>query len=354
MDEQTRDQRTEAPTPRRWQRALDEGQITISNELVGGSILLAGTLYFWVLGGWFFGSLADACRQRLTHFDPMIWQEHSLLPAIRSNVSQIGMVCVALLVPTYLAAVLAGTLQTRFNISFKPLGIQWNRIQLANGWRRIISWSGLVRGGLAVCKACAILVVAYYLVTNQIHSVIGSGQASIENAVIVGGQLTLQVALAIAAMIVLIGLVDLGFQKWRQFQDLKMSTQEVRDENKETEGDPLIRARVRRLRNEFGRQMMLQNVAHAKVVVTNPTHYAVALRYEPGETVAPVVVAKGRDHMAKRIIDLAKRNNVAVVERKSVARFLYANVKVGQMIPVELYQAVAEILNFIKRLGRAA
>ena len=134
-----------------------------------------------------------------------------------------------------------------------------------------------------------------------------------------------------------------------------MTMQEIRDEHKETEGDPQIKARMRKMQNEMKKNRMLDDVSKATVVVTNPTHFAVALRYDPSESDAPIVLAKGADHLAKRIIELAKKNSVPVVERKPVARFLFANVEVGQKIPGELFQAVAEILNFIKRLeDRAA
>ena len=130
-----------------------------------------------------------------------------------------------------------------------------------------------------------------------------------------------------------------------------MSVRDIKDEHKNTEGDPLIKARLKRLQNEMGRQRMMQDVATSTVVVTNPTHFAIALKYENSSMIAPKVVAKGADHLAKNIIKVAKENGVPVVERKPIARFLYFNVQIDQVIPPELYAAVAEILNFVNRFG---
>ena len=158
---------------------------------------------------------------------------------------------------------------------------------------------------------------------------------------------------AVAAMMVVVGIVDLAFQKWKHLQELKMSLRDIKDEHKESEGDPMVRARLKRLRAEMSRTRMLADVPRASVVITNPTHFAVAIEYDPEKMEAPIVLAKGADHLAKKIIEIAKENDVAVVERKPVARFLYANVEIGQTIPVELYQAVAEILNFVNRVKAA-
>jgi flagellar biosynthetic protein FlhB len=198
-------------------------------------------------------------------------------------------------------------------------------------------------------------VLAAYLITiSRLKAITLSGMTTYGELIGLGAELLLWIGFATAVLMVVIGALDLAFQIWKQKQDLMMTKQEIKDEHKDTEGDPMIRARVRKLQSELARKKVAQEVPKATVVITNPTHYAVALKFVTGENSAPVVIAKGTDHLAKQIIRIAKEHGIAVIERKPVARFLYANVKVGREIPVELYQAVAEILNFIKRAERAA
>jgi flagellar biosynthetic protein FlhB len=175
-----------------------------------------------------------------------------------------------------------------------------------------------------------------------------------EYGLTVGTELLFEIGFLAAGLMLVVGVADYGFQWWKQQQDLRMTKQEVRDENKETDGDPQLKARIRRIATELSRKRNIRAVPSATVIVTNPTHYAVALRYDPNESPAPIVVAKGADFLAKQIIQVAKENGIAVVERKPVARYLYANVKVGQQVPYEVFQAVAEILNFIRQLDNRA
>jgi flagellar biosynthesis protein FlhB len=163
------------------------------------------------------------------------------------------------------------------------------------------------------------------------------------------------VMIGVAALFVLLGVADLGFQKWKQLQELRMSKQDVRDEHRDLEGDPHQKARMRKLAAELGRtRKMMDEVKHATVVLRNPTHYAVALKYQRGKSQAPIIVAKGEDHLALSIIEIAKKHKVPVLERKQLARLLYQHGSVGREIPIELFQAVAEILAVIYRTRRAA
>ena len=210
------------------------------------------------------------------------------------------------------------------------------------------------RGAVALAKAAAITVAVCWLTWARFGSITASGSSTFAHTLGEGAQLILAVGFLSAALMVIVGVADYAFQWWKQRQELKMSLQEVRDEHKDSEGDPQIKARIRRLQTELRKKRMLGDVKRATVVVTNPTHFAVALRYDTSESDAPVVIAKGADYMAFKIIEIAKENGIAVVERKPVARFLYANVEIGHPIPFELFQAVAEILNFIKHLGNSA
>jgi flagellar biosynthetic protein FlhB len=284
----------------------------------------------------------------------MISHPNSVVLAIRRNVEQVGMVCIGLMLPLLVVTLLGGVLQTRFNFSLKPLNLDWKKISPQSGFKRIFSTRSLNRGLISIAKASAIILAGYFISVARWNQVSHSGMNTFGHLILAGTDLLLLIGFATAVLLVVIGIMDLAFQIWKQKKDLMMTKQEIRDENKDTEGDPQVRARIRKLQSELARKKVVQEVPKATVVITNPTHYAVALRFQPGETSAPVVIAKGSDHLAKQIIRVAQEHGIAVVERKPVARFLYANVKVGGEIPVELYQTVAEILNFIKRAQHAA
>ncbi len=348
MSETTSDQKTEEPTPRKLEKAIEDGQIAFSSELMGGLVVLAGVLFFLFLGRWFFDTIQNSIRERLFYFQPMIDDRISVLLAFRHSLTQFGMACGALMVFNFVVAAAAGAFQTKFNLSMKPISFDLSKLSPQKGLKRIFSSRSLMRGLVAISKATAIVLAAIYLTKAKLGLIMNAGLLSLPDAIAVGSELVLKMGLVSATLMVLIGIGDYAFQKWKQYTDLKMSKQEVRDESKDIDGDPLLKARLRRVQNERAKNRMLQEVPTATVVITNPTHFAVAVKYSAAENSAPIVVAKGQDLLAFRIIEIAKENGVAVVERKPVARFLYANVNVGQPIPYELYQAVAEILNFIR------
>ncbi len=353
MSERT-GQPTEEPTQRRWEKSFEDGQLAFSSELIGGLVVLSGILFFMLSGKWFFGQLIESLQETLTYFDPMIEYPNSLVNSIHRQTMKVGVACLGLMLPTAFLAIVAGTLQTRFNISTKALDFKWNKMSPMSGLKRLFSTRSLNRGAISSLKAIAIVAAAYIITSSEIESIAGAGLTSYGEMLSIGSRIILQISLVAAILMVIVGGADLAFQIWKQRQDLLMTKQEVRDEQKDVEGDPQIKARIRKLQNEMSKQRIAKDVPKASVVITNPTHFAVALQYAPNQSKAPIVIAKGADHLAKQIIKVAKANGVAVIERKPVARFLYANVKVGREIPFELYQAVAEILNYIRKMNRAA
>ncbi|MEO1524844.1 MAG: flagellar biosynthesis protein FlhB [Planctomycetota bacterium] len=353
-EQQDQDQRTENATPQRLNKARQEGQLAFSAELLSGVMLSVGVLLFWGFGVLFFGTLGKTISLRLTLFEPMIVEPQQLIPALISDVLRIGFVVGGFIVAIGLVAAACGLLQTNFNVSLKPLELKFNKLDPNSGIKRIFSSRSVVRGALAVIKATILLLIVYLVSRSRLEQIANASFGSYPELMLLMSDILLYAALAIAIMIAIVGVVDFAYQRWKHAQDMKMSLKDIKDENKESEGDPLVRARVRRIQAEMGRKRMLADVPQASVVITNPTHYAVALQYDPESMPAPVVIAKGADHLARKIIEIAKENGVAVVERKPVARFLYANVEIGKTIPFELYQAVAEVLNFVQKMRSAA
>jgi len=351
--QQDRDQRTEQATPQRLQKAREEGQLGFSSELVGGVILLTVAGLYWLVGDWFFAAVLESLRVGLTQFEMPVDDPRMLIEIGIEETLRVGAVVMAVIAPIGMLAAVSGLLQTNFNVSFKPLELKVDRLSVVSGFKRIFSMQSAVRGGLSIIKAALILCVSGFVAKAKLTQIATSGFGSFQELMYFLGGLLIHCSLAIAATMTVVGVIDLGFQKWKHLEDMKMSRRDLKDEQKDTEGDPMIRARIKQIQAEMGRKRMLADVPKATVVVTNPTHFAVALRYESGETEAPVVIAKGADFLAKRIIEVAKENGVPVVERKPIARFLYKNVDIGHPIPLELYQAVAEILNFVNRMRSA-
>ena len=352
MADQDRDQKTEQATPQRISKAFEEGQIGYSADLIGGTMLAIGALYFWFVGDWMFGSLGDIIRNRVTHFQPMINDPLAIRDVISGDVLTAGGVCLALMLPLFIIALLGGALQTNFNVTFKAMTLKWEKLSVPAGFKRIFSISSVVRGGFSIGKTLIIVGILIYIGRSQFDSMEILAFTSFQNMMFVMCKILLQAAIAIAATLAVLGVADLAFQKWKHAEDMKMSLQDIKDEHKENEGDPLVKARIKRLQAEMGRNRMLADVPKASVVITNPTHFAVAVQYDRESMEAPIVLAKGADFLAKKIIAIAKENGVPVVERKPVARFLYANTKIGNQIPYELYQAVAEIMNYVNRINR--
>ena len=352
-NDQTSD-KTEDPTARKLEKALEEGQIAFSSELLGGLMLLTGVFFFLIMGKWFFDSLRGLVRERITLVEPMIANPESLLLAIRRDITQAGMICASMILPITAVILLASFMQTRFNLTTKPLALNWGRMQPASGIKRMFSSRSVARGGVVIAKASAIVAAVYFLTISKFGEIASAGRSTLDHALSVGGSLVLAIGMLSAGLMVIVGIIDYAFQWWKQREELRMTLQEVRDEHKESEGDPQLKARIRRIAGEMSKKRMMSDVPRASAIVTNPTNLAVALRYDPSESAAPIVLAKGADFLAKQIIKVAKENGIPVVERKPVARFLFAKAEIGEEIPYEIFQAVAEILNFIKRLERDA
>ncbi len=352
-ENQDRDQRTERATPRKIQKARQEGQVGFSSEFAAAILIGAAVLLAFLFGTAFFSSVNGSLATRLTDFEAAILDPRMLVAFLIQDTKTFGIACLGLLVPLLLVTTIGALLQTGFNYSTKPLEFNVDKMSVIKGFGRIFSWRSTVRGALAVAKAAVICVIVYLVVYYQSDDMAFFVNGTFPQLMAKLGDLLLYTSIAVAAMMLIVGTIDLGFQKWKHLEDLRMSPKEIKDENKESEGDPMIKARIKRLQQELGRKRMLADVPKATVVITNPTHFAVALQYEPDSMEAPVVIAKGADHLARRIIEIAEENDVAVVERKPVARFLYSNVEIGSEIPMELYQAVAEVLNFVNRMRAA-
>jgi flagellar biosynthetic protein FlhB len=244
--------------------------------------------------------------------------------------------------------------QAGFHILPERLAPEFERISPAAGFGRVFSFHSAQRVGLGLLKAAVLVAVAIVVIRGRWGTVVGLDRGTIEEALASGWELCLRLALYLAGTLVVFGALDYAVQ-WRRLElALRMTKQELKDEVRREEGDPLIRARIRQLQRQRAQLRLQKVVPRATVVITNPTHYAVALRYNRATDRAPVVLAKGAGVMARYIAEIARRHAVPVVERPVVARAIYASVKEGQEIPPTLFRAVAEVIAFVFRLRGAA
>ncbi|MCA9172864.1 MAG: EscU/YscU/HrcU family type III secretion system export apparatus switch protein [Planctomycetales bacterium] len=345
MAEDAGQSRTEAATPRRREEARRKGQVPYSADLSTSFTLFLSLSVLWFLSPVIGGQLAQIMRNSLGDIQLSDWNVAStrtfMAWLIRHNIVTTGLLAGV----AFVAALVAGVSQAGFRITFEPLSPNWNRLNPASGWGRLLSVKSGVKALMACGKACLAGAVAWWLIRSTAGQ--WGAQRTLHGAVSVAWFSGLKLALILSGVMLALAALDYIFQRTRHEADLRMTRQEVIEERRNEEVDPQIRARMRRLQREAALNRALSSVPNATVVVTNPTHYAVALRYERGETEAPVILAKGKNALAKRIMALAEENGVPVLRRPPVARALYALGEIGEPIPDTLFQAVAEILAFV-------
>lgn len=237
--------------------------------------------------------------------------------------------------------------QVGWKVSTKTMQPKLSKFNPINGFKRILSKDSLFELLKSIIKVGIIVYIVYSSLVEDANDIFILYEITLEQALALVGEIIFDVGLKISIIFVAIGAADYIYQKWKFSEEMKMTKQEVKDEYKNTEGDPQIKGRIRQKMREASQRRMMQDVPKADVVITNPTHFAVALKYDAEVSRAPVVVAKGEDFLAQKIKEIAKENNVPLVENKPLARMLYHNVDIGMEIPPELYQAVAEVLAMV-------
>ncbi len=342
--------RTEAPTPRRREEARAQGRVVISMELAAGLLLLAAVGVLWFGSRGMGAELLEAVRYGMlcsSVHDLGPHQTRELLTCFLMRGMQLLEVFFGLLFVVSLGVTVG---QAGFRVLPALAAPNWERIDPAAGLRRMFSLPALLRGGAATTKVTLTLVLAVVLTKRRFARLAAFQQQDLPSAAAQTWDMVLLLSLAVAAVFLLVGAADYILQRLRFEASLRMTREELKEEIKREEGDPHIKLRIRKLARELSQRRMMREVPRATVVVTNPIHLAIALRYDKGALGAPRVVAKGAGHVARRIVETARRHGVPVVERKPVAQALYKAVQVGQEIPAVLYQAIAEVLAYVYRL----
>jgi flagellar biosynthetic protein FlhB len=247
-------------------------------------------------------------------------------------------------------AFIVNIVQFKFQVSTKPLQPKFSKLNPVSGMKRLFSKDKIIELIKAIAKVVLIMYVVYSTIKDDWVYLVQFYDMSLNQAIELIGDIVINLGLKISLIFMVIAFVDLFYQRRKFNEDIKMTKQEVKDEYKNSEGDPQIKGKMKAKMREASQRRMMQDVPKADVVITNPTHYAVAIRYNPEEAPAPVVLAKGADYLALKIKEIAKENKVEIVENKPLARMLYANVDIGQQVPPELYQAVAEVLALVYKM----
>jgi len=353
-EQQDKSQKTEEPTQRKLQQAREKGQVAKSQEVNHWFMIMSLGLMLAIFAPYTAGTILDALR-------PFIAKPHAL-PASAAGLGELLYETVlrlfsALLLPigiAMLAALAANFLQIGPILSAEQLKPKLEKISLVKGTQRLFSVKSLVEFAKGIFKLSIVTVAVFLVLWPDRERLPQLAQLTIPELLDLLRWLALKVIGAVLAVMLVIAALDFAFQKYQHHEDMRMTKQEVKDEHKQTEGDPQVKQRLRQLRQEKARTRMMAAVPDASAVVTNPTHYAVALAYDQGAMAAPKVVAKGADLVAWRIREVAREHDVPIVPNPPLARALHDGVDLGQEIPPEHYKAVAQIISYVMRLRGGA
>lgn len=351
MAEESDLEKTEEPTGRRIEQAREKGQVPHSRELGTFLVLIVAGASFWMMGSWFFQRSLVIARKGFT-IESRYMREPDLMLVRLGELSSDALYAFSpLLGLLLLAAVLPPFFLNAWVFAPKALVPDLNRLNPLSGLGRMFSWNSLMELGKAVLKATLIGGVAALLIWKERDEIFGLLAEPLEAGLAHAGHLITFSFLMMVAALVIVVAADVPFQLWQYFDKLKMTKEEVKQEMKEMMGDPHVKGRIRSLQMQAARKRMMAAVPEANVVVTNPTHYAVALSYKTGMT-APKVVAKGRGAIALKIRELASEHRVPLMEAPPLARALYKHTEIDAEIPSALYNAVAEVLAYIYQLSQ--
>ncbi|QBQ53505.1 flagellar biosynthesis protein FlhB [Nitrosococcus wardiae] len=352
MAESSAQERTEQPTPKRQQEAREKGQVPRSRELNTTALLLSSALGLLLMGEFFLQGLAGLMRQGLRLERAQIFEPTAAILQFQQAIWEALKTIMPFLLLTLIAALAAPLLMGGWSFSLQALGFKWEKLDPLKGMKRVFGPQGWMELLKALVKFLLLGGVACVLFWYLGPDLIALGQQGLIPALFQLAHLIGWSFLALSASLGLIAAIDAPFQHWHHTRQLRMTPQEIKEEHKETEGSPELKARIRRVQREIAGRRMMAAIPQANVVVTNPTHYAVALDYQQDKGGAPRVVAKGADQVALKIRAVAAANKVPILSAPSLSRALYYSTELNQEIPAGLYVAVAQVLAYVFQLRR--
>lgn len=347
-------EKTEEPTAKKLSDARKEGQVARSQELVMAASLMALFLILKIFVGWIGKRLISLFQKIYSVFGVFTGDEENGTVIMMALLRDIILDTIIILLPIFASAILTAfvinVFQVKWQISLKPLQPKLNKFDPISGFKKLFSADKIFELLKSIVKIFIIGFLAYSTLKDRMNDIFHLIDMELGNAIVEIGDLVLSLGIKISAFYMVIGLADYIYQRMKFKKEMMMTKQEIKDEFKQTEGDPQVKGRIRQKMREAARRRMMQKLPEADVVITNPTHFACALKYDKTQNDAPVLIAKGADYLAEKIKEVARENFVPIVENKPLARMLYYNVELEQEIPEELYQMAAEVLRYVYSL----
>jgi len=347
MSEADKHSKTEQPTQRKLSEAKQKGSPPISRDMSATVSLLVSMVVLYALGGQMFSGLKENCRGIFAGMGKAEVTETSAYSLLLKQFLFLGEILAPFMLMVMVAGILGVVIQGSVSFSAERLQMKFDNLNPVTGFQRIFKKEAAVEGIKSILKMLIVGYIAYQILRDEMDGMLYLTDADIRGIFSFISHIAFKIVVHTCGVMIILAALDLAFVKWNFLQNLKMTKEEVKQESKDTEGDPQVKGKIRKLRYERAFRRLRQIIPTADVVVTNPTHFAVALKYDRTRMAAPIVLAKGMDHLAQRIKAMARENNVMMVENRFLARELYSGVKEGEEIPESLYVAVAEVLAYV-------
>ena len=346
-------EKSEQPTPKRLEEARSEGQVSFSSEVNVSCLMLVGFASLAVMGPGFWHALQATMRHALG--EALTWDltDRQTMVLMLREIAPLGAWILPFLGILFATGVILSVAQVGLHFTGKPLIPKLNRVSPFTGLNRLFGMRGLMRFVLNLLKLTLVILLAWYLVAHDLPRMTYV-KSDLTQRVASESWTIYVLVMKLASVLALIAAGDYIFQRFQHTNDLMMTKQEIKEEMKQSEGDPLIKSKIRQIQRQMAQRRMMQEVPKADVVITNPTHVAVALKYDKLAMAAPIVIAKGYDEVAQRIKELAKEHGIVMVENITLARALAKEIEIGHPVPVKWYQAVAEVLTMVYKLKKKA
>lgn len=349
-------EKTEPATEKKKQDARKEGNVAKSKEIENAFSLMALFIMLKIGLGFLgermvgifaltYGDIGEYIKNYDNHVNFT-----DFMALFTKSLLQLILVLAPIFLIAFMVSFVCDVAQVKWSPTAKPLQPKFSKLDPIKGFKKIFSKNALVELVKSILKIAIIAIVVYSYLKKNLVGLFLLYDNTLNSGIALAGNLVINMGLRVSIAYLIIAFADYAYQRWKYNDDLKMTKQEVKDEFKQQEGDPQIKGKIRQKMREASQRRMMQDLPKADVVITNPTHYAVAILYDAEKYNAPVVIAKGEDYLAQKIKEVARENSIEIVENKPLARMLYANVEVGEVIPPELYQAVAEVLAFVYHL----
>ena len=352
MAEESGQEKTEEPSAKRLNDAREKGQVPRSKEFTTVIVLIASAVTLMFIGEGLIQSIGKVMKKSFSFTRKEIFDPAALADHFWFSIETISLDLGTFLAITVLAALIAPTSIGGWNFSAKAFGVKLEKLDPLKGLKRILGPQGLIELIKALGKFILVGVISTFIIWGLRDQLLTLGMQEVEVAMAALGNIVIWGFLAVSSSLILIALIDVPFQHWNHIRQLKMTKQELKDEGKETDGNPEMKGRIRRMQIELSQQRMMQDIPEADVIITNPTHYAIAIRYDQAGSGAPTVVAKGADLIAQQIRTVGDANEVPVLSAPPLTRAIYFSTEIGEEIPSGLYIAVAQVLAFVFQLRR--